>query len=336
MTLISVYIHRSAMCSTRGVGFSNRHRRQFAEEVAMTASAQDRRRALVDLIPQYLARRMRGWTDLRSILEQIGLVGQGRMVLRAIVMEADAGVGMTEAELRANLFNPYSTIHSYLESLPALVERGYLAVDGDRFAVTPQGRALIEWIERAGRAYLATLDLLPPADLVRLADTLVEIATRLWVAAEPAAKPHQARVRRLPSATGSPAMARLEEALYALWMARDDAHNAAWRAAGFDGPAFDLLSRIWAGEASTRAELVECVAGSQQPEDVERGLAGLIAKGYVAAEGDALRLTPVGRTIRDAIEAETDRVYFASWPPAGSSDAEWLYEAFRTLCERLP
>ncbi len=302
----------------------------------MTVPEPDPRRALVELLPQYLIRRMRGWTELQSTLDAAGLVGPGRLVLRAIVMETNPGVGMSMAELRANLFNPYATVHAHLEALPALVERGYLTADGDCYTVTPQGRALAERIERAGRAYLATLDLLPPADLARLADTLVDIAARLWAADEPAAKPHQARLRRLPSAAGGPAMARLEEAAYALWMARDDAHNAAWRAVGFDGPAFDLLTHIWAGEAGTIAELTERVGGSQRPQDVEHGLAALIGRGYLVADGDALQLTPAGRATRDTIEAETDRVYFADWPPSESPDVEWLYDAFRTLCERLP
>jgi hypothetical protein len=55
----------------------------------MTAPAQDSRRALVDLPPQYLTRRMRGWIELQSTLDEAGLVGPGRMVLRAIVMETD-------------------------------------------------------------------------------------------------------------------------------------------------------------------------------------------------------------------------------------------------------
>ena len=304
----------------------------------MTSPTPDRRRALVALLPQYLMRRMRSWAELPSLLEQAGLaglVGPSRMVLRAVVMETDPGASISEAELRANLFNPYTTVHSHLEALAALVERGYLATEGDRYTVTPQGRALAERLERDGRAYLATHDLLPTGDLTRLADTLAGIATRLWAAAEPVAKPHQARVQRLPSAAGGPPMARLEEAVYALWMARDDAHNAAWRAAGFDGPVFDLLTRIWSGEADTVAELTERVGGGQRPEDVERGVAALIAQGYLAAEDGGLRLTTIGRATREAIEAETDRVYFAPWP-SEAGEIEWLYEAFRALCERLP
>jgi hypothetical protein len=301
----------------------------------MTLSAPNSRRALVELLPQYLMRRMRGWTEVQSIMEEVGLVGPGRMVLRAIVMETDPGASISEAELRANLFNPYATIHSHLDALPELIERGYLTLAGDSYTVTPQGRALVERLERAGRAYLATLDLLLLADLTRLADTLGEIAARLWVAAEPAAKPHQARVRRLPSAVGEPPMARLEEAVYTLWMARDDAHNAAWWAAGFDGPVFDLLTRIWAGEADTVAQLIERVAGGQRAEDVERGVVNLIAHNYLTAENETLKLTSAGRATRDAIEDETDRIYFAPWP-SEADEVEWLHDAFRALCERLP
>jgi hypothetical protein len=130
-------------------------------------------------------------------------------------------------------------------------------------------------------------------------------------------------------------MARLEEAVYALWMARDDAHNAAWRAAGFDGSVFDLLTRIWAGEADSVAQLIERVGGAQHPEDVDRGVAELIAQGYLSADGNMLRLTSAGRATRDAIEADTDRVYFAPWP-SEVDEIEWLHDAFRALYERLP
>ena len=119
-------------------------------------------------------------------------------------------------------------------------------------------------------------------------------------------------------------MARLYGAVYALWMARDDSHNAAWRAAGFDGPTFDLLSRVWSGEATTVPALIEAMRDFQRPEDVTRGIASLVAAGYISQHGDTLRLTVAGRSARTAIEAETDRVYFAPWPtPTGDAD-HWL------------
>jgi hypothetical protein len=301
----------------------------------MTTPTHDRRRALVDLFPQFLMRRRQGWAGLQPLLEASQLARPDYFLLRSVVEETDLRVSMSEAELRTNLFNPYATINPIFESLPALVEGGYLSIYGDRYTVTLQGRALVDRVERAARAYLATRALLPAAEGVRLADTCSDIASRLWSAAEPAAKPHQARVRRLPPTAGSPPIVRLELAVYALWMARDDAHNAAWRAAGFDGPALDLLSRVWAGEASTVTELIACVRQTQHPEDVDRGLATLIAAGYIISEENSLQLTLAGSGARAAIEEETDRIYFAPWPPLAPGDIAWLYQTFHALRERL-
>src|SRR5262245_5825664 len=140
----------------------------------MTSPAHNSRRALVDLLPQYLMRRLRGWTQFPSILKEAGLaglVGPSRMVLRAIALETEPGGGRAEAELGANLCSPYAPLDWGLEALPRLVGRSCLALDGESYIVAPLGRALVERLERAGRAYLTTLDLLPPADLARLADT---------------------------------------------------------------------------------------------------------------------------------------------------------------------
>jgi hypothetical protein len=119
-------------------------------------------------------------------------------------------------------------------------------------------------------------------------------------------------------------------------MARDDAHIAAWSREGFDGPAFELLSQIWSGAVHTRVALSERIGQGQRPEDIERGLAMLCESGYVIVEGQALRLTSAGQELRDAIEAETDRIYFTPWPALAPDDVIWLCATFRTLCERLP
>ena len=297
---------------------------------------QDQRRALVDLLPQFLMRRRRGWGGLSPLLAEARLARPAFFLLRAIYEETDAGGSMSEGELRTSLYNPYATIHPVFEDLPALVGAGYLVEDHARFAVTPTGRALVERIELAARAYLATLYLLPDSDLARLAETLWNVARRMWPAPEPAAKPHQARARRLPPPEEDAApLVQLEAAIYVLWTARDDAHMAAWRAAGFDGPSLDLFSRLWAREAETVAEVVNAVRQSQRPEDVEHGITTLIDKGYLRRDGEALHLTEHGRAIRDAIEAETDRVYFAPWPPLAPDDVAFLHETLRTACERL-
>jgi hypothetical protein len=300
-----------------------------------THSLTDHRRTLLDLLPQFLRRRRSGWGGLPTLLQESQLTRPAFFLLRAIVEETDPGVDMTETELRANLFNPYATVNSALDLLPALVEQGMLTQDGEHYTVTAAARALIERAERAAHAYLATLELLPADQLTRLADSLGAIADRMWSAPEPAIKAHQARVRRLGVAATNVAMVRLELAVYTLWTARDDAHMAAWRAAGFDGPTVDLLSRLWSHGRHTLVDLTEAMRLSQRPQDIEAGVGALISAGYIARDGDVLQLTPQGRVTRDWIEAETNRMYFAPWPPLELSEIAWLREAFQTVCERL-
>lgn len=297
---------------------------------------QDDRRALVDLLPQFLMRRRRGWTALNTVLSAFGLERPAFFLLQAIVQELDRGMGMSEAELRAHLFNPYSTYNPIFDYLPALVDKGYLRVEDERYAVTVRGHDVIMEIEHAARDYVASLQPLPPDDLVQLADALSTIAERLSSAAEPADKTHGARLQRLPIPTDSPPMVRLEHAVFGLWTARDDAHNAAWRAAGFDGPPFDLLTRVWTGEATTLQQLKEAVAHTQRPQDVARGIEALIARDYLRRDGERLQLTPRGQATRDAVEAETDRIYFAPWPPFSAEELAWLRQTLQTTTEQLP
>jgi hypothetical protein len=293
-----------------------------------------RRRVLVDLFPQFLMRRRRGWTGIQELLERAQLTRPALFLLRAIVEETAPGERLSRTELCARLFNPYNTVYPWLDLLPELVVRDLVVQAGEWYIVSAQGRTLIEELEHGAQAYLATLTPVPAADLERMADLLSTIAARAWAAPEPAAKPHQARAYRLPLSNTS-AMVRLDRAVYALWTSRDDAHNAAWQRAGFDGPAFDLLTRLWCGEATTLAELAQHIGQGQRPEDIEQGVAALAAGGYVVSTGAALALTDHGRLVRDTVEEETDRVYFTPWPPLTLEEVSWLYETLQAVCERL-
>jgi hypothetical protein len=158
----------------------------------------------------------------------------------------------------------------------------------------------------------------------------------MWHAPEPSAKPHQARGRRLQAPSGSPPLVQLEDVIFNLWMARDDAHNAAWRKADFDGPTFDLLTRVWAGEASSVADLVEKTKDNQRPEDVADGVERLVEQGYLQHEGSQLRLTIHGRQTRDAIEAETDRIYFTPWPANTLGELAVLADKLQQVIAQFP
>lgn len=281
---------------------------------------------LVSLLYRFLQCRPFGWEGPRNILQSERLQLPALLLLRDLVQETDPGERLTQQEMESWLFNPYPTLHPIFGNLPALVERGYLSHAQDRYLVTPSGRALIKQIEQAEHDYIATLTPLPLPELNRLTTLLETIALRLWQASEPAIKAHQARCHRLPITTHAP-MVCLNAAVFALWMARDDAHIAAWRAEGLSGPHLDLLTSLWRKEAHTLPELTAAFEQFQRPEDILQGITALSATGYVLVEGERITLTEDGQRVRTRIEEETDRIYFTPWPPLTPEDLNWLYSS---------
>lgn len=287
------------------------------------------RRTIVDLVPRYAHARRAGWTpgELDERLS-IGLY----VLLRRVAMDLDAEP-VSIAVLRAHLANPYGVAEYDTDALVQLEAHGWLDQADDTYALAPAGTAILTRGERAANDYAAARYQLPPDDLAQLAAILDDVAERQRLAPEPADKTQQNRVPRLrrfdPRQT--PAV-RLEYALYALQRARDDAHIAAWRAAGFRGPDLDLLSRLWAGDAATPSVLEFQMGDRMQPDAVAAGLEQLARAGHVTLDGTAVTITDRGRSVRDAIEQETDRVYFAPWPEL---DATWVRDRLHELATAL-
>ena len=156
---------------------------------------------IVSLFPRFLGCRPFGWKGFQYMLQVSGLERPAFFLLRALVQETDAGEMLSRQEMESRLFNPYSTFHPIFDSLPSLLEKGYLLHSGGRYVVTVDGRSLIEKIEQASRDYTATLTPFPLPELTRLAALVEAIAQRMWQAGEPAVKAHQARCHRLPLIT---------------------------------------------------------------------------------------------------------------------------------------
>ena len=292
-------------------------------------------RDLVSLFPRFLKLQPFGWKGSQDIL-QSGLQLPALLLLRALVQETDPGEMLSRHEIDSRLFNPYSTFNPIFDSLPSLLEKGYVLHSEGRYLVTPRGRALIEQTEQAAQDYTATLTPLPLPELTRLATLLEAIAQRMWQAGEPAVKAHQARSHRLPPITTSAApMVHLEAAVFALWMARDDAHIAAWRAEGLSAPHLDLLSHLWMGKAQTIPELTTVLQQTQRPEEILQGVTALGEVGYVLVQGEHIALTKSGQQMRTRVEEETDRIYFTPWPPLTPEDLNWLYSALKMVCDTL-
>lgn len=245
-------------------------------------------------------------------------------LIAGLALQPDDGVRL------ADLFNPYATVLDQWDA-PAATARGAgLAEEiGSLWRLSPKGRALARHVRAEADAFLATLEPIPASDITRLAATLGSALAAI----EASDVPHE-HMLRTPRFRGDPSvpMVALENALFGLWQARDDCHMASWRRRGFDGPTFDVLTRLWRHEAAIEHDLAARLS-QQRPDDVRAALGRLRAEGLV--EEDDLAVTATGASVRQAIEDETDQGFFGPWPEDLGTEAEWIRERLATLNARL-
>ncbi len=287
---------------------------------------------IVEHLSLFLQLRRRQWKELDTFLQESSLTRPAFFLLRALEGETVSAETMTLQQMREHLFNPYATQFPAFEQLPLLVEQGYLQQQGEGYLVTETGRRLTDQIEIAARAYIGGLQVPQSIALPALAEVLVRQVHCAWQAPEPLIKAHQARTQRRLPVERAPALVQVEWAILGLWEARDDAHIAAWRAYTFSGPVFDILSQIWSKEARTLPQLITALKESQLPTDIEQGILELTSSGYIVFVDDHFELTMQGQKMRDDIEVETNRIFFASWDQMTSDEVIWLGKQLSDLC----
>jgi hypothetical protein len=228
------------------------------------------------------------------------------------------------------MWSPYATQWDQQQAASVAARDAGLVEDKDgRWDLTPAGRDLMKRVRREADAYLASLPSpLDKADLARLASLLGRAFEATGASLDRKWHSHIPRAARM-AGDGAHPMVALENAVYGLWQARDDSHMAAWRQAGLDGPTLDTLTRIWRGEAANQQDLAAKLT-SQRPTDVAAQLVRLRRDGIVTP-GDPPRTTEKGARARQAIEDETDRLFFSAWPDDVESSAEWIREKLITV-----
>jgi hypothetical protein len=241
-------------------------------------------------------------------------------VVGGVALQSDDGAHLVD------IFNPYPTVFDgNLASASAARAAGLTEEVGGRWRATPKGRELFARVRKEADAFLATLEPIAKADIQRLADLLARGLVAIERSDVP--KDHIPRSARFRGDAKIP-MVALENAVFGLWQARDDCHMASWREAGFDGPTFDVLTRVWRSEATSDDELATKLTG-QKPEDVRAALARLRKDGLV--KPDVLAVTERGRDARQRIEDETDRRFFAPWPDDVGAQGAWMTEKLTAI-----
>lgn len=273
---------------------------------------------LVPLFPEFLTKRRTKFTLPLRLLEELGIDRPAlSFVIGAVAPQGGGRFG--------EMWNPYATQWDQHHAASSAARDAGLVEEKDgRWDLTPAGRELVRRVRREADAYLASLPApLAAEDLGRLASLLARAFEAVAARLDRRWHSHIPRAARM-AGDGARPMVALENAVYGIWQARDDCHMAAWRQAGLDGPTLDTLTRIWRSEASSEQDLAAKLT-SQRPADVAGQLARLRRDGLVAP-GEPPRTTDKGAKLRQAIEDETDRLFFAPWPDDVGSESAWIRE----------
>lgn len=292
-----------------------------------------RRQVVADLFPEFLTKRAQPFAPLaEAYAKEVGIP-------RLALLNLAGGVALWENDrltrARVRWRSPYVTAEGPREDIwREIVRAGLAEDDGEGWRITPRGREVADEYQRRFRAYLAGLAL--PADAT---DRAATVLTRL-AARTPAGAERAALVRRLPMPPASEppsAAVTLNRAVNELWSFRDDCHIASWQAAGYEGPALDVLTQAWSAQRGKRTvdEIAAAIGAKQDRADVERNIDALAHRGDLTRDGDAVTITAQGQRSRDAIEAETDRRTFAIWDLDDAATAR-LGDDLRAVIDALP
>ena len=273
------------------------------------------------LLPLFLNKRRAKMTFPLQKTEELGLDRPTFIWAINLSYRGDRGASAEPGDLAS----VYGTIPGRWLPMAAAARGAGLADERNgRWFLTERGRGLAAAMREAAQAHYATLVPLPKEELAQLATLLDRAFTAGATASEPAERLHTPfafNYRGDDPPVGS--FAQLDAAIYGLWQVRDDSHIAAWRASGLTGPEVEVLTRLWREEAADQAALTDLLP-HQRPEDVGAVLARLRAEGLI--ERDALRATAKGATARQAIEDDTDRLFFAPWPDDVGARGPWIAE----------
>lgn len=299
------------------------------------------RRQIVDMIPEFLTKRTVGFPgpQAKAAAAEAGLSDTAMGVLSAVLALRQ---GDLVARSRYAFRSPYAVRRPALEKAwTEIVGAGLAEPVDDGWRLRPRAIGIAQDVSRRLRAHIRALPL-PAEPTGRAAGDLSHLAERIPPTAE---RTDMARRIPLPPEEPRSDAITLNRAATLLWTFRDDCHIGAWQAAGYEGPAFEVLSFVWSspsdvswtriGGHRTIDDLAKALSPRQERADVERNVDALVGRGDLARNGDAVSITPQGQRSRDAIEEDTDRRSFAIWDLDDAVTAR-LGDDLRTVIDALP
>ena len=213
------------------------------------------------------------------------------------------------------------------ECFASPVRQGYLASDGQGgYRATESGMTIATRLFHAANEGIAPLHPMPEETVERLVDFLTRLSDAAFGTPEPPSHFILTRKRELYRRMGMVASLEGFIAHCLLFEGhRDDCYTATWSAHGVEGHAWEMLDVLSHGKALTFVNLHNKLSRRGVTEEVHAGdVKELIRRGWVVENAGVYQITPAGKQVRVEVEAETERLFFASWSSLNESELEEL------------
>jgi Mn-dependent DtxR family transcriptional regulator len=238
---------------------------------------------------------------------------------------------------RFHALYPYTAQEQFAQALDALAQLELLErVGEDAYRLTDLGRRAVEDIYEAAQRGLEAVEPLPADEMERLNGLLHRLVEATLEAPEPEEKRAIACSRWTDPGESASDSVLTDQYLTDLLRFRDDAHLAAWKPYDVSGPAWEALTFIWRGEASTAEELAEKLPyRGHAAEAYTEALGDLVDRGWVEKAADGYRVTEKGNALRQEAEDATDRYFFAPWACLDVNEKNQLHDLLTRLKKAL-
>ncbi|MCB8945058.1 MAG: hypothetical protein H6658_15030 [Ardenticatenaceae bacterium] len=234
---------------------------------------------------------------------------------------------------------PYIAPQVHATRLQNLLDDGLIGAgenEGD-YVLTTKGREAYTAVDTLFTAELSQLEILPANGLEQLVEVIGGVAERSAGEAGAGDRWSIQAMRRMHR-PDAPPQVRLDEYLDDLNAFRDDAHLAACaaQAPGLSGPALEAFTFLWRDGLNTGAALQERLAfRGYDAAAYEAALRELVAEAWATEEAGLFAITEAGRTVREAIERQTDKIFFAPWAELSNAQLGQLLRQLRQLRQNL-
>jgi len=269
---------------------------------------------------------------LVALLQELSIQGSDVAVVQTAMSEVPNPITPDVYLTRT----PYQSREFVINQFEGACERGYLQkVADDAYLLTDQGEAVAEKIPITAVNVAATIHPFPENEAEQLTNLLRKLVESSLSATE-LSHPALERSRFYDPGPDAPPIEKIRRYLNDLNAFRDDAHMAAWQTYDIEGLEWEAFSHVHAdyvfGDAvATGVELAEKLSGFRgyDAEAYDLALRKVAERGWLQEENGRYTVTKEGKQVRDAVETETDRLFFGPWHLTPDEE-----EALKTLLEK--